>query len=73
MEAGMMIEPDIHFTDKDDEENTFLFDPEEDWDDEDEEWLTWDFLITKERFIQQLIGIIEGINSDGEINEVLSK
>jgi len=37
MEAGMMIEPDIHFTDKDDEENTFLFDPEEDWDDEDEE------------------------------------
>ena len=32
-----MIEPDIHFTDTDDEEDTFLFGPEEEYDDEDEE------------------------------------
>ena len=32
-----MIEPDIHFVNKDDEEDTFLFEPEEDYENEDEE------------------------------------
>ena len=32
-----MIEPDIHFTDTDDEEDTFVFEPEEEYDDEEDE------------------------------------
>jgi hypothetical protein len=32
-----MIKPDIHFIDTDNEEDTFLFEPEEEYDDDEED------------------------------------